>query len=173
MTTRSTDAAACTSPADDPRALYYQIDRLWRSFSNAYSGMAARAGLSDSAFDVLCFVCELGEGCLQRDVCEQTYLGKQTVNSAVHKLVGLGYLRLEPAVSGRGMRLFLTPEGHELVERFVVPACEADVAAFSSLAPADQQAIVRIEQEYLHALNERFGALAASWDEKPGPKAQA
>ncbi len=156
--------------ADDPRALYDQIDRLWRSFSNAYSSMAARAGLSDSAFDVLCVVHELGEGCLQRDVCERFYLGKQTVNSAVHKLVGLGYLRLERAASGRGMRIFLTPQGREHVERYVVPACEADVAAFTSLAPADQQAIVRIEQEYLRALNERFGALEAAWDGQAGPE---
>ncbi len=165
MSPHSPEASAC-SVDGDARALYEQVDRLWRSFSNAYSSMAACAGLSDSAFDVLCAVYDLGEGCLQRDVCERVYLGKQTVNSAVHKLVDMGCLRLEPAASGRGRRLFLTPEGRDLAERFVVPACEADVAAFSSLSPADQQALVRIEQQYLRALSERFGALAAGWERR-------
>lgn len=163
MSLHSIEASDVSAVFGDARALYEQVDRLWRSFSNAYSGMAACAGLSDSAFDVLCAVYDLGEGCLQRDVCERVYLGKQTVNSAVHKLVDMGYLRLEPAASGRGRRLFATPEGRDLARRFVVPACEADMAAFSSLSPADQQALVRIEQQYLCALNERFGALAADW----------
>ena len=95
--------------ASASRAAYERVNRILRRFDRAYSSAATQVGLSDSALDVLWALYDAGEGCLQRDICAFSCLGKQTVNSSVHKLVKEGMLRLEPAQAGRGMRVFLTP----------------------------------------------------------------
>lgn len=142
-------------------ATYERVNRILRGFDRAYSQAAAKAGLSDSALDVLWSLHEAGEGCLQRDICEFACLGKQTVNSSVHKLVKEGVLRLEPAETGRGMRVFLTQEGRRFMEERVLPVCEADFAAFASLSPEDQETAARLSQAYLSELECRFAEIPA------------
>lgn len=162
-------SSPCESDApSSARAAYERYNRSWRDFDRVYSAAAACAGLSDSALDVLWVIYEQGEGVSQRDVCGQSYLGKQTVNSSVHKLAGQGILRLEPAASGRGVRLFLTEEGRALVERYVAPICQADFDAFASLPEHDRDELVRTQQAYLDALAARCTALMKP-DAGPAP----
>ena len=142
-------------------AAYERVNRILHGFDRAYSQAAAKAGLSDSALDVLWALHEAGEGCLQRDICEFACLGKQTVNSSVHKLVKEGVLRLEPAETVRGMRVFLTQEGQRFMEERVLPICEADFAAFASLPPADQETAAWLSQAYLDELERRFAEIPA------------
>ncbi|MFR1493246.1 MAG: MarR family transcriptional regulator [Eubacterium ventriosum] len=42
-------------------------------------------GLSDSAFDILYSIVDLGDGCSQSDICKYSCLSKQTVNSSIKK----------------------------------------------------------------------------------------
>lgn len=148
--------------ASASRAAYERVNRILRRFDRAYSSAATQVGLSDSALDVLWALYDAGEGCLQRDICAFSCLGKQTVNSSVHKLVKEGMLRLEPAQAGRGMRVFLTPAGRKLMESRVIPLCEADFAAFATLSPEDQAAAERVSQAYVEELERRFSELAAA-----------
>ena len=131
---------------------YKEMDRLWRAFDEVYRSVASRLGLSSGVFEVLLAIYQLGEGCLQKDICTNACLGKQTVNSSVHKLVKEGILRLEPAEVGRGMLIFLTEEGKRLIKERIEPMAQADVLAFSSLPREDQLAVIRIEREYLTRL---------------------
>ena len=155
------DASGVTPASPSARSAYERYNRSWRGFDRGYSDAAARAGLSDSALDVLWVIREQGEGVSQRDVCELSYLGKQTVNSSVHKLVDQGVLHLEPAASGRGRRILLTEAGRALMEDRVAPICQADFDAFAALPEHDREELVRIQQAYLDALTARVAALAA------------
>ena len=154
-------AASAPAPSHGKRTIYDLVNNTMRAFDQTYSAYAARVGLSDSALQVLWSICDLGEGCLQRDVCEDTCIGKQTVNSAVHKLAEDGFLRLEPAATGRGMRLFLTEEGRGLVEERVAPLSRADYEAFASLPEEDLQVCTRVLQAYLDGVNTRLASIPA------------
>lgn len=137
---------------------YEEFNQFLREFQDVFDDAALKIGVSQSAFDVLWALCECGEGCLQRDICAYTFLGKQTVGSSVHKLVADGMLHLEPAEKGRGMRVFFTARGRRFAEENVMPLLAADVEAFTEI-PREQRAVLAgATSLYLNSLKARYDA---------------
>lgn len=141
---------------------YLELGRLLKRFDEAYRRAAARMGLSDSAFEILLALCYLGEGCLQRDVCQYACISKQTVNSSVQKLVREGFVHLEPADSGCGMRMFLTEEGRGLVECSVVPFARADFGTFASLSDKARHSMLEAQSACVDGVVAAFDAVLAA-----------
>ena len=100
-------------------SLQTEFDRLYREMQALYHEAAVAVGLSDSGLTVMYAICELGEGCRQKDICQRCSSPKQTIHSAVRKLVEAGLVRTE---SGKGheLHLYLTPEGAALADRIVM-----------------------------------------------------
>lgn len=122
----------------DSNSTFVEFLRVDQVFNQLYREAAARMGLSGSAFDVLYSVNFLGEGCLQKEICDTSYLPKQTVHSAVDKLVSEGILRKESG-QGRAVALYLTPAGKQFVETRIVPIVEAEKRAFEAMGREEQQ----------------------------------
>ena len=59
-----------------------EFNRLYKELDDLYHNLALRQGLSDSASIILYALYLLGDGCLQRDICDLSYISKQTINSA-------------------------------------------------------------------------------------------
>lgn len=127
-----------------------EFNNLFRLGDELYHHVAARMGLSDSAFDILYALDDLGDGCLQKDVCAASGMTKQTVNTSVHKLerAGIVELRVE---RGRGTHLHLTRSGRELVA--------AEEAAFAAMSPEECEALLRLSRAYLELLRAQVEAL--------------
>ena len=87
-----------------------EFNRIFKECSHIYHDIALKLGLSDSGFDILYTICEIGDGCLQKNICEATLLSKQTIHSSVRKLEKDGYLLLKPG-KGRDVQIFLTKIG--------------------------------------------------------------
>ena len=98
-----------------------EFNRLYKELDDLYHNLALRQGLSDSASIILYALYLLGDGCLQRDICDLSYISKQTINSSIRRLEQDGYLYLQPG-RGRDMHICLTPEGRRLVEEKAAPA---------------------------------------------------
>ena len=144
---------------EEIRQSYEAFNQVFKEYQNLYDDIALQIGVSQSAFDVLWALCEQGEGLLQRDICKYTYIGKQTVNSSVHKLVASGLLRLEHAEVGRGMHVYFTEEGRRFADAHVVPVLEADERAFAESPQEDREAIVRLAGRYLARLKHQLEAV--------------
>ena len=87
-----------------------EYNHLYKEFDDIYHDAALNASLSDSAFDILYGIFELGDGCLQRDICRTSCIPKQTINSAIRKMEANGWIELKPG-KGRSMQIFLTDTG--------------------------------------------------------------
>ena len=135
-----------------------EFNRLYKEMDNLYHEAALSLGLSDSALAVLYTVCELGGGCLQKDICERCYLTKQTVHSSVRKLEREGFLRLEPG-KRRDMHLFLTDAGCALAEKTVTPLSQAEYQALDALTPQEQKDLLRLSAKYVAALRAQMQQL--------------
>ena len=144
-------------PTDDP--LLRQVNSLWREVDWIYTSVCSSMGLSESSFDILYTLYSMGEGCLQRDICNQMFSGKQTINSSIHKLVAQGYLELQRAPRGRGTRVYLTDAGHELVERCIEPVAQAELGALMALDEDERRVLFDIVVKYVSGLRERFEAI--------------
>ena len=53
-----------------------------RDWDDLYHSLSLKMGMSDSTFIILYTIAELGDGCSQKEICEQVSISKQTINSS-------------------------------------------------------------------------------------------
>lgn len=131
-----------------------EFNQIYKEVDDLYHEIARKLALSDSAFDILYTMCELGDGCLQRDICQVSFISKQTINSSIRKLEQEGYLTLRPG-KGRDMHLFLTEQGQKAVEEKIRPVMEMEREAFLGLEAEQRQVLLRLSRMYVAQLRER------------------
>ena len=124
-----------------------EYNSLWREIEMLWHEIAWKAGVSDSAFAILSTILELGEGCLQRDICDMNYISKQTIHSSVQKLMRDGFLSLE-AGRGRDMHIFLTPAGKAMLDEKIAPAIQIENLAFTDMTEEEQTEFLRLNRKY-------------------------
>lgn len=135
-----------------------EYNRIYKEVNDIYHEVAAKFGLSNSAFEILYTICEMGDGCLQRDVCEATFLPKQTVNSSIRKLEQTGYVTLSDG-KGRSKHIHLTESGHTLLKETIFPIVKAENDAFTELSQEECALLLKLHGKYTAALKEKFSRL--------------
>lgn len=121
-------------------ALYHEID-------NFFHAISLKIGISDSAFFVFYTLAQIGEGCLQKDICEMNMISKQTVHSAIKKLEKEDMLYIEQGKKEK--RIYLTKQGKEFVKQKILPIVVCENVVFEEMSELERQEIVRITKKYL------------------------
>ena len=143
-------------PGNIARA-YEALDSFWREQNQLYRDVATSFGISESAFSILYAIFLAGEkGISQRDICVQMCIGKQTVNSSIHKLEREGVVVLKSGPGRRGLLSHLTPVGLELAERTIVPMIEAELAALREFDDREIELSLLLGRRYTDALRSHF-----------------
>ena len=135
-----------------------EFNHIYKEFNDIYREAALKVGLSLSGFDILYSICEMGDGCLQRDISQVCCIPKQTVNSSIRKLEQDGYLILEKG-KGRDMHIHLTEKGQKLMEEKIYPVIEAENSAFSSMSEEDCKKMLELYEKYNMELRENIQKL--------------
>ena len=63
-----------------------EYNHIYKEANDIYHEIARKLQLSDSALDIFYTIFEIGDNCLQRDICKASCLPKQTINSSIRKL---------------------------------------------------------------------------------------
>lgn len=134
--------------------LYKQIDML-------YQKIAFQQNLSVSEMDIYYTVCFLGDGCLQKDVCEIALTSKQTINSAIKKLEKANMLRLEHG-KGREKHIFLTEAGKDLTAKKIEPILQAEHATWNDMTESETKLLLGLTEKYLHFLQKNTTSLISN-----------
>ncbi len=71
-----------------------EYNHIYKETNDIYHRDCPKLQLSDSALDIFYTIFEIGDNCLQRDICKASCMSKQTVNSSIRKLQTDGYLTL-------------------------------------------------------------------------------
>lgn len=135
-----------------------EYNRLYKEANDIYHEAARRLHLSDSAFDIFYAIFELGDNCLQRDICKASCLPKQTINSSIRKLKEDGYLTLSPG-KGRSMHIHLTQSGQELIQEKLIPLIQIENNALESFSPEECEQLLYLNAKYNRALRARLSTL--------------
>lgn len=138
-----------------------ELDTLFHQITDFYHELASSLGLSDCAFDILYALTEFGDGCLQRDICRTMACPKQTVNSAIKRLVQSDILRMESG-RGREMRIFLTEHGREFMEEHFSAVVYIENSSYSSFTPEEWSEYIRLTQKHINALHHGRKTLSSS-----------
>ncbi len=119
-----------------------------------YHEIAWKQGLSDSVFEILYTICNYGDCCMLKDICRNSGLSKQTINSALRKLEKEGMVYLELA-DARHKMVYLTEEGKCLAKRTAGTVIAAENEILASWKQEDVETYLSLTRRYLLAFQEK------------------
>lgn len=131
-----------------------KVNDIFSEIDFTYHEIARKSGLSDSEFNILYTLCELGSGCLLSMAYKHNGTSRQTIESAVRKLEKNGLMYLQSG-EGRKKTMWLTPQGEELVEEKIRPVLKMEEDILSSWQEEDLAQYLRLNQKYLDDLRLR------------------
>ena len=133
-------------------AFWKSNDRIYNENTLLYHHLARACGLPDCAFWLLYTLRSEEAPLTQTQLSEQLSLPKQTVNSALKKLVEEGVLRLEAADGNlKNKRVCLTEAGETFLRRTVDRVFGVESAAAARLTEEERSALVALSQKLLDA----------------------
>ena len=141
-----------------------EFNRIYKKTNEIYHDIALRLGLSDSAFDILYSISELGDGCLQKDICNATCIPKQTIHSSIRQMEKSGYLTLSSG-KGRSMHITLTDLGKSPLERTIYPVMQMEGEAFHCMTDEECQQMLALFGKYIQALGDAAKNLSIKSEE--------
>lgn len=127
---------------------------LHGEIEGTYHDVSLKFGISDSILKVLYTVCSFGDSVLLNDICRNTGLSKQTVNSAIRKLESDDIIYLE-AVNGKSKKVCLTEKGKHFVKKNAVHLIEIENSIFESWTDSDIQKYLELTERFLISLKEK------------------
>ena len=109
----------------------HKVNCLTNDLNSLYHQVALKFGMSDSAMFVLYMAYDKGGNCLLYDICNESGISKQTINSAVRKLENENIIYLEK-IGGKTKRVCLTDEGEKYAQKTVARLFLAECNAFEA-----------------------------------------
>lgn len=129
----------------------HRVNCLANDLDMIYHQAARKLGVSDSVLCVLYMIYEKGDGCLLYDICNESGLSKQTINSAVRKLEMEEILYLEHG-KGKTKRVCLTEKGKAYVAKTAACLCEAECNAFADWSEEEFEQYLKLMKKYNDSL---------------------
>ena len=124
----------------------------------AFHEISFKLGLSDSAMTILYTICDKGESCLLQEICLQSGVSKQTINSAIRKLEAEGILYLEPA-GAKNKRVCLTEKGKAFAAKTAGKVIQMENEVLASWTKEDIEKYLDLTKQFLEAMKEKAKSL--------------
>ena len=131
-----------------------RINHLHSEINNVFHEMSQQMGLSDSVSCILYTICNFGDSCMLTDIINMTGIPKQTVNSALRKMEGDGYLQLETTQTRR-KKVVLTEAGKLLAQNTAEQMIRMENEIYASWTEEERQLHLALTQRYLDQLKEK------------------
>lgn len=135
-----------------------RFNHLHGEIEATYHESSLKFGISDSVTKILYTICSVGDSFLLNDICRNTGLSKQTVNSAIRNLENDGIVYLE-AVDGKSKKVCLTEKGKLFAANTAFRLIEIENAIFESWSNDDVQKYLELTERFLTSLKEKVEQL--------------
>ncbi len=139
---------------------YELYQSIRRKTDDEWNGALNRFGMAKGQIMIIWSLYYFGRPCTQKEICDDWYENKQTINSAVKKLVEEGIIDIAPSPeNSREKLLIFTEKGKFLAMRTVRKLIEAERKAFEALSEEEQNETIRITQKYYEILKNEFSKI--------------
>lgn len=136
----------------------HQLNYFVAEIDALYHNAALRIGLSDSAMKVLYTICDNGGSCKLSEICKQSCLSKQTVNSALRKLEADNVLYLE-LQDGKSKKVCLTEYGKTYASKTVYRLISSERDAYSSWTEHEINTHLHLMAKYAETFRQQIEKL--------------
>ena len=148
------------------------FNREMKKLDDIYRSAAKECGMAECAFWILYTLRVEEKSFTQAELREFLAEPKQTVNSALKKLVAEGYLALSSGADQRSKLVQLTPKGEQLACERVDRIPKAEAAALRAMRPEDRAAFICLTRQYRLLLEQQFRESKSKGGTPPEPAAQ-
>ena len=124
------------------------LNSMLCEIDNLYQSLLQDKKLSDSEYVVMFAILELGEGCLQKDIADNSYINKKTINSAIKKLEREGLITLK-AGKYPNMHIYLTEKGTEYINHNVIPIINIENKVLEQFPDNEFNSLVENYSKYI------------------------
>ena len=133
------------------------LNSMLSEIDSIYQELLKSKGVSDSEYVVMFAIKELGEGCLQKDISDNSYVSKKTINSTIKKFQKEGLIELKLG-KYPNMHIYLTDKGREYMENNIMPILEVENRIVEGMSDVEFQFLCACYQKYIgnfktHALD--------------------
>lgn len=135
-----------------------RVNCLGNDMDALYHQAARRLGISDSALCILYVMHEKGDHCLLHDVCRDSGMSKQTINSAIRGLEKQGVLYLEQDC-GKMKRICLTDAGRAYMQQTAGRLLQAESNAFAEWTQQEFAMYLTLLEKYNRAFEKQVQKL--------------
>lgn len=130
-------------------------DQLMKQFQNmdsAYEEYAKSKGLTYLSLMVLEEIYELGDGCTQKQISEDTHYSKQSINLIIKSFLKDGIVELREMEENRkNKEIILTEKGRQFCREVIVPLLRQEQEAMMQMGEEQSRELVRLLELYGNA----------------------
>jgi DNA-binding MarR family transcriptional regulator len=135
--------------------LVTQYCALNRQLNLEYDEYAKSLGMTYSSLLVLCIIYDHPENCLQKTICEETFLPKQTVNQIITAFYKKGLIKMAEVESDRRYKtIHLTESGLAYANPKVAKIKAAENKAMDSLKQSERAALIEVTEKFFSAFRD-------------------
>ena len=139
---------------------YIEYTVTEKKIDELYHKIAIKMGVSDSVMWTLYCLCEKDKTHTQNTVAERMGVPKQTINSAISRLLKDGLICLEKlSIAGNNKQILLTEQGKAFCEKHIMPLVAAEERAFGKLHESEQEQYLSLGIRHNEYLLEEFHSL--------------
>lgn len=131
-----------------------EFNGIYKEMGDLYHKISMKLGLSDSEFLILYALVELGIS-RQKDIADYFFMSKQTVNSAVKKLIKTGIIELKSS-GGRDMQIMFTETGERFAQEKIVPIIDIEKKTFVTMGKEDSRELLRLTRKHMEIFKEHI-----------------
>ena len=129
----------------------HQFDAIYGEISNVYHEINRKLGLTDTESIVLYSVA-VDKNVSQKAICSLSGLSKQTINSAIKKMITDGIL--EPLSGQKNENLIPTQKGQKIIKEKISILIEMENRIFTSWKPEEREIFIDLYTRYLDMLKD-------------------
>ena len=134
-----------------------QLNKTSNKSVALYHKVARSIGISDSSLGVLYAQLDAEVPCSQFDLCNEWFIPKQTINTAVAALQKKGMVFLSPIPGTRNKKnIAFTKYGKDFAEKTVGILRMAELDALAELSPEERELYIRLNEKYNCRLIEKL-----------------
>lgn len=128
-----------------------------------YAASAKKIGVKDSTVALL-YALDDGNSYSQKEICEQWFIPKTTLNTIVRECVGAGYIILENSGHRREKKIRITTKGSEYARTILNPIYEMERRAMEKTLEAFSPEFISAVEQFTAHLKEEAKHFTAESD---------
>ncbi len=126
-----------------------QFSTYLHEWNASYEEYARSVGLSFTSLNILCAI-HRTENCTQKQLCEQCFLPKQTVNAVVTAFFKKGWIRLEELPEDRRNKtIHFTKLGRKEADRILQKVKQSEQESMASLTEEEREILLSATRRYV------------------------